>query len=168
MNVLFLDYWLIFLIFLFASFLSFIIILASFLLVEQKPDTEKLLAYESGFDPFADSRSIFEVRFFLVGILFILFDGVCQFIKISNSTSSSFVFLFGKDEKKYVANKWCEFYMFCFAVFLFLFLSMVILWQIIGLYRARIGLNEYAIKKLYSLERERRTKQNDWCLHSWK
>ena len=80
MNTILLNYWLVFLLFAFASFLSFVILLASFVLVEQKPDTEKLLAYESGFDPFTDSRSIFEVRFFLVGILFILFDLEAVFI----------------------------------------------------------------------------------------
>jgi len=37
-------------------------------------DTEKLTAYECGFSPFADSRSEFDVKFYIVGILFLIFD----------------------------------------------------------------------------------------------
>lgn len=40
----------------------------------QKPDPEKLSAYECGFEPFEDSRGKFDVRFYLVSILFIIFD----------------------------------------------------------------------------------------------
>ncbi|WP_432721634.1 NADH-quinone oxidoreductase subunit A [Jeongeupia wiesaeckerbachi] len=39
-----------------------------------KPDTEKLLPYECGFDAFEDARMQFDVRYYLVAILFILFD----------------------------------------------------------------------------------------------
>jgi len=39
-----------------------------------KPDTEKLSAYECGFDPYEDARQTFDVRFYLVAILFIIFD----------------------------------------------------------------------------------------------
>ena len=39
-----------------------------------KPDKEKLSAYECGFDPFDDARGRFDVRFYLVAILFIIFD----------------------------------------------------------------------------------------------
>jgi NADH-quinone oxidoreductase subunit A len=39
-----------------------------------KPDSEKLSAYECGFDPFEDARRKFDVRFYLVAILFIIFD----------------------------------------------------------------------------------------------
>lgn len=37
-------------------------------------DTEKLSAYECGFDPFDDARHTFEIKFYLVAILFIIFD----------------------------------------------------------------------------------------------
>ena len=47
---------------------------ASFVLAEHHPDTEKLSPYECGFAPFEDSRGRFEVRFYLVAILFIIFD----------------------------------------------------------------------------------------------
>jgi NADH-quinone oxidoreductase subunit A len=44
------------------------------LAAHQKPDTEKLSAYECGFEPFDDTRRRFDVRFYLVAILFIIFD----------------------------------------------------------------------------------------------
>ena len=49
-------------------------ILGSFVMAKQKPDSEKLSAYECGFEPFSDSRNKFDVRFYLVAILFIIFD----------------------------------------------------------------------------------------------
>lgn len=45
-----------------------------YLLGPKRPDPEKLSTYECGFDAFSDSRSPFDVRFYLVAILFILFD----------------------------------------------------------------------------------------------
>ncbi len=47
---------------------------ASYIVVNQHPDTEKNSAYECGFEPFSDSRHKFDVRFYLVAILFIIFD----------------------------------------------------------------------------------------------
>jgi len=52
--------------------ISFLII--NFILSPKKPDPEKLSAYECGFEPFNDSRMEFDVRFYLVAILFIIFD----------------------------------------------------------------------------------------------
>jgi len=46
----------------------------SLLVARQKPDAEKLSAYECGFEPFDDTRRRFDVRFYLVAILFIIFD----------------------------------------------------------------------------------------------
>ena len=57
-----------------ALFLSIGFILANFLASPSNPDPEKLSAYECGFEPFQDSRSKFEVKFYLVAILFIIFD----------------------------------------------------------------------------------------------
>src|SRR5271168_694151 len=57
-----------------AAFLAVVIVLASLILARQRPDSEKLSAYECGFEPFADARSKFDVRFYLVAILFIIFD----------------------------------------------------------------------------------------------
>ena len=48
--------------------------LLSKILSPSSPDTEKLSAYECGFDAFDDSRMEFDVRFYLVAILFIIFD----------------------------------------------------------------------------------------------
>jgi NADH-quinone oxidoreductase subunit A len=46
----------------------------SLLAARQKPYPEKLSAYECGFEPFEDARRRFDVRFYLVSILFIIFD----------------------------------------------------------------------------------------------
>ena len=54
--------------------LAAIIVLASFIVARQKPDSEKVSAYECGFAPFNDARRQFDVRFYLVAILFIIFD----------------------------------------------------------------------------------------------
>jgi NADH-quinone oxidoreductase subunit A len=54
--------------------LAVIIVLASLILARQRPDSEKLSAYECGFEPFGDARSRFDVRYYLVAILFIIFD----------------------------------------------------------------------------------------------
>jgi NADH-quinone oxidoreductase subunit A len=54
--------------------MSGVMIGLSFLLAKQKPDAEKLSAYECGFNPFSDARRKFDVRFYLVSILFIIFD----------------------------------------------------------------------------------------------
>lgn len=43
-------------------------------------DTEKSSAYECGFSPFGDARSKFEIRFYLVAILFIVFDLEIMFL----------------------------------------------------------------------------------------
>ena len=63
------------LIFLFiALLLSVGFILINFISSPNNPDPEKLSAYECGFDAFDDSRMEFDVRFYLVAILFIIFD----------------------------------------------------------------------------------------------
>jgi NADH-quinone oxidoreductase subunit A len=49
-------------------------ILAGFLVAPHKPDSEKLSPYECGFEAFEDSRMRFDVRYYLVAILFIIFD----------------------------------------------------------------------------------------------
>ena len=49
-------------------------IILNFLFSPKNPDPEKLSAYECGFEAFGDSRMEFDVRFYLVAILFIIFD----------------------------------------------------------------------------------------------
>ncbi|MBL6784962.1 MAG: NADH-quinone oxidoreductase subunit A, partial [Rickettsiales bacterium] len=67
----------------YASVLIFVIIATGialamvtlpFVISPKKPDKEKLSAYECGFEPTGDARSKFDIRFYLVGILFVLFD----------------------------------------------------------------------------------------------
>lgn len=60
--------------------LTIVIVALSYLLATQKSDTEKVSAYECGFDPFKDSRHNFDVRFYLVAILFIIFDLEVSFL----------------------------------------------------------------------------------------
>jgi len=54
--------------------LAIAMVSASLLVGNQRPDDEKMTAYECGFDAFDDSRRQFDVRFYLVAILFIIFD----------------------------------------------------------------------------------------------
>ena len=54
--------------------LAVIMIGASVVLAKQNPNSEKLSPYECGFEPFEDARMRFDVRYYLVAILFIIFD----------------------------------------------------------------------------------------------
>ena len=54
--------------------LGIILLLAAFFLAVRSPDAEKVSAYECGFAAFDDARMKFDVRFYLVAILFIIFD----------------------------------------------------------------------------------------------
>jgi NADH-quinone oxidoreductase subunit A len=68
------DYLSIILFLIIALGLSVAFIVINFIFSPKKPDPEKLSAYECGFEPFNDSRIEFDVRFYLVAILFIIFD----------------------------------------------------------------------------------------------
>nr|YP_006073189.1 NADH dehydrogenase subunit 3 [Cygnus bewickii]YP_009139404.1 NADH dehydrogenase subunit 3 [Cygnus cygnus]YP_448786.1 NADH dehydrogenase subunit 3 [Cygnus columbianus]AAY62374.1 NADH dehydrogenase subunit 3 [Cygnus columbianus]AEZ50967.1 NADH dehydrogenase subunit 3 [Cygnus bewickii]AKF78310.1 NADH dehydrogenase subunit 3 [Cygnus cygnus]AKT94813.1 NADH dehydrogenase subunit 3 [Cygnus cygnus] len=57
-----------------SSVLSAILIALNFWLAQMAPDSEKLSPYECGFDPLGSARLPFSIRFFLVAILFLLFD----------------------------------------------------------------------------------------------
>lgn len=57
-----------------AAVMATVMTLVPFLIAKQKPDADKLSAYECGFDAFDDARHKFDVRFYLVAILFIIFD----------------------------------------------------------------------------------------------
>ena len=71
----FLENYLSILIFLFIAFgLSVGFIFLNYIFSPKKPDPEKLSTYECGFEPFNNSRIEFDVRFYLVAILFIIFD----------------------------------------------------------------------------------------------
>lgn len=64
----------------FSLFLSVALFVLSFLLSVSSADVEKVSAYECGFNPFEDARSQFDVRFYLVAILFIIFDLEISFL----------------------------------------------------------------------------------------
>ena len=68
------DYFPIILLLIIALGLSGVFIAINYFLSPNNPDPEKLSAYECGFEPFNDSRMEFDVRFYLVAILFIIFD----------------------------------------------------------------------------------------------
>ena len=57
-----------------ASALAIVLILAAVIVAVRNPDPEKVSAYECGFNAFDDARMKFDVRFYLVSILFIIFD----------------------------------------------------------------------------------------------
>jgi NADH-quinone oxidoreductase subunit A len=66
----------------------------SYMLGPQKPDVEKVSPYECGFEAFEDARSKFDVRFYLVSILFIIFDLEVAFL-FPWSTSLGAIGMFG-------------------------------------------------------------------------
>jgi NADH-quinone oxidoreductase subunit A len=74
MNIIREEYFPILVLLVFSLVLSSIILVASYVIGTQNPDSEKLSAYECGFDPYEDARNSFDVRFYLVAILFIIFD----------------------------------------------------------------------------------------------
>ena len=74
------KYFSLFCFFLISFFLSFIIFLLSFLVSSKSGDKEKLSSYECGFNPFDDSRSEFDIKFYLIAILFIIFDLEISFL----------------------------------------------------------------------------------------
>ncbi len=75
--------------------MSVLIILLSFFVSTSNPDTEKVSAYECGFDPYEDARTTFDIRFYLIAILFLIFDLETVYflpwsLNISFFSSSSF------------------------------------------------------------------------------
>jgi len=57
-----------------ASVIGLALLVAPFIVAYRQPDPEKLSAYECGFNAFDDARMKFDVRFYLIAILFIIFD----------------------------------------------------------------------------------------------
>ncbi len=57
-----------------AGALALFMVITAYVVGEQRPDSEKVSAYECGFEAFDDARGRFDVRFYLVAILFIIFD----------------------------------------------------------------------------------------------
>jgi len=63
-----------------AAAIGLALLVSAFLLAYRQPDAEKLSAYECGFNAFDDARMKFDVRFYLVAILFIIFDLEVSFL----------------------------------------------------------------------------------------
>jgi NADH-quinone oxidoreductase subunit A len=68
------SYWPVIVFLAIAIGLSIVMIVIPYIVAVNKPDKDKLSAYECGFDPFGDARGSFDIRFYLVAILFIIFD----------------------------------------------------------------------------------------------
>ena len=103
MSLFYLEFCQIGILFLFSLFLAGLILFLSFRLSIANPDVEKLSAYECGFDPYEDARNVFDVRFYLIALLFLVFDLETVFflpwsVSISflslNSFSGMFDFIF--------------------------------------------------------------------------
>nr|QVX31302.1 NADH dehydrogenase subunit 3 [Attheya longicornis] len=74
------EYFSILIFLLIAILLSCIIVLLSYVLSTQNPETEKLSSYECGFEPYEDARQSFDVKFYLIAILFVVFDIETMFL----------------------------------------------------------------------------------------
>lgn len=95
MNILREEYYPIIILLVISILLASVIMLASYLIGPQNPDPEKISAYECGFDPYEDARNSFDVRFYLVAILFIIFDLEAMFFfpwSITLSVNNSLAF----------------------------------------------------------------------------
>jgi NADH-quinone oxidoreductase subunit A len=68
------DYFGLFFMLLVASILAGFLVMLSYILVLEEPDSEKLSTYECGYEPYDNSRHVFNIRFFLIAILFVIFD----------------------------------------------------------------------------------------------
>ena len=69
-----LDLLILFFILIWSFIISIIISITSFVLSDKSPDKEKVSVYECGFDPFHNPGEPFSIRFFLIAILFLIFD----------------------------------------------------------------------------------------------
>lgn len=80
MKLIFIEYYNIFLFLLISCLISCLIFLLSYLIIKKTADQEKVSAYECGFNPFDDARATFDIRFYLVAILFLIFDLEISFL----------------------------------------------------------------------------------------
>ena len=74
------EYFILLIFLLFAIILTVLIIGASYFLARQNPESEKLSAYECGFEPYEDTRHTFDIKFCVIAILFIIFDIEIMFL----------------------------------------------------------------------------------------
>ncbi len=80
MNVMLNDYLPILVFLAVALGMAIMMVISSLIVARQNPDAEKETAYECGFEAFNDARARFDVRFYLVAILFIIFDLEAAFL----------------------------------------------------------------------------------------
>ena len=95
MNELLLDYLPLVIFIAIAMVIGLALLIAPFIVAYRSPDPEKLSAYECGFNAFGDARMKFDVRFYLVSILFIIFDLEVAFLfpwAITLGTTGAFAF----------------------------------------------------------------------------
>ena len=83
-----LDFLSILIVLLISAILSAVISIASFLLSDRSPDREKVSVYECGFDPFHSPGEPFSIRFFLIAILFLVFDLEISYLFPWSATSN--------------------------------------------------------------------------------
>ena len=86
-------------IFLIVLVVSLVIMIAAYIFSFSSPDTEKISMYECGFNPYEDARNVFDVHFYIVCILFVVFDLETVFflpwsVSISFLTITSFSGMF--------------------------------------------------------------------------
>jgi NADH-quinone oxidoreductase subunit A len=74
------EYLIILIFLIFSMVLTALIIGASYFLAKQNPDPEKLSAYECGFEPYEDARHVFDIKFCVIAILFLIFDIEIMFL----------------------------------------------------------------------------------------
>lgn len=90
-----LDFKILILVLIFSVGLSIVIAIASYILSDKTPDKEKVSVYECGFDPFHSPGKPFSIRFFLIAILFLVFDLEISYL-FPWSCSSNFISLKGQ------------------------------------------------------------------------
>lgn len=96
MNLIFNEYLILLIFLIFSLIIAILIFFLSYFIVYQKEDQEKISAYECGFNPFDDARMTFDIRFYLVAILFLIFDLEISFLfpwSLVLSTISIFGFI---------------------------------------------------------------------------
>jgi len=89
MTLFFQEYNNIFIYFIVSISLGLIILILSYSVSLYNPDAEKLSAYECGFEPYEDARNVFDVRFYIIAILFLVFDLEAAFIYPWSATFST-------------------------------------------------------------------------------
>lgn len=80
MKIIFNEYLLISFFLLISLLISLLFFVLSYCIIYQKYDQEKVSSYECGFNPFNNARTTFDIRFYLVAILFLIFDLEISFL----------------------------------------------------------------------------------------